>query len=363
MNTRRVTIGQPNTPLRAILEVEGNTRVVAVLLPNGSPMPYKDIPQWVFMDIRHRGMVYVGDALLETQMPQQTPPIHSPSPQGTWHKNCKPACVVAASVIGLFAIIGIFVPDTPDDDSTSPVVAGSPTRIPRVIPTSTPRSTPTPLPTPTPTPPTYISVGEILSTFRANPARGKVQYMGESVYVKGKVRAFNDSDSRVVYLTPDATWETEDYEVFLVRLATLQQAASLSRGDEISMLCKISSGYAFPHGHEIECTPVGTVSIPPTPTPSPIPTQTPIPTPTALSASLPAGAATVQAVPTATIATQPASTPTFDERRQTVIDQYCGGSGYAQACVDKVGDEYCVEFYENPTQYYTRYGACTFFGF
>ena len=265
MDTRRVTykIGQPNSPLRAILEIEGDTRVVAVLTPNGSIMEYRDIPQWVFMEIRHRDLVYVGDALLETQMPNPNPP--TPNPQGKSHNKCKPAYIVAASVVGLLIIIGIIVSDTSNDNVPgSSIVVTSPTR--------------TPTPPPTPTPPTYVSVGEILGTFEANPARGKVQYMGEHVYVKGKVRGFNESDSRVVYLTPETTWETDNYEVFLVRFSTLQQVASLSRGDEISMLCKISQGHAFSSGYEIECTPVGTVSTPPTPTPSPVPTSTPLPT-------------------------------------------------------------------------------------
>ena len=175
--------------------------------------------------------------------------------------------------------------------------------------------------------------------------------MGENVYVKGKVRGFNDLDSRVVYLTPETTWETDNYEVFLVRFSTLQQVASLSRGDEISMLCKISQGHAFSSGYEIECTPVGTVSTPPTPTPSPVPTSTPLPT-------------SLSSLPTVTtettMAAKPASTPAFGERRQAVINKHCNGH---QVCEDKIGTEYCVEFYENPTQYISREGACAFFGF
>ena len=288
------------------------------------------------MDIRHRDLVYVGDALLETQMPNPNP--LTPNPQGKSHNKCKPACIVAASVVGLLIIIGIIVPDTSNDNVPgSSIVVTSPTR--------------TPTPPPTPTPPTYVSVGEILGTFKANPARGKVQYMQEPVYVSGKVRGFNESDSRVVYLTPEATWETEDYEVFLVRLPSLQQAASLSRGDEISMLCKINQGHAFPHGYEIECTPVGTVSTPPMATPSPRPTALP----TALS-SLPT------VTTETTMAVQPASTPTFDERRQAVISKYCGDTNPLQICVNKVGSDYCVAFYESPVEYIDRQAVCTFFG-
>ena len=307
-------------------------------------------------------MVYVGDALLETQSPQMQLPSRNESSSGS-HVACRHAAiyagVLAASI--MVVVVASLISSSNDGVSAVPVVEQHSTNTPG-HPTLTPRPTPTPRPTATPTPIPYVTVGDILATFKANPARGKIDYMEEHVYVKGKVRAFNDSDSRVVYLTPETTWETEDYEVFLVRLATLQQAASLSRGDEISMLCKIGSGYAFPHGHEIECSPVGPVSLPPTPTPSPIPTPTPIPSPAALSTPLPAETTTTQATPTLVVA-QPMSTPTFEERRQAVIDMYCGGSNYAQACVEKVGSDYCVEFYENPPQYYDRYSTCTYFGF
>ena len=241
---------------------------------------------------------------------------------------------IAFVTLFVLIIVGIFIPDTSDDT------------VPMTVPSSTSPATPKLTPTPRPAP-TYVSVGEILSTFRANPARGKVQYTQEPIYVSGKVRGFNDSDSRVVYLTPEATWETEDYEVFLVRLPSLQQAASLSRGDEINMLCKINQGHAFPHGYEIECTPVGTVSTPP------IPTSTPLPT-------------SLSSIPTVTtettMAAQPVSTPTFDERRQAVISKYCGDTNPLQICVDKVGSDYCVAFYESPVEHIDRQSACTFFG-
>lgn len=358
-----VNIGQPNSPLRAILEVEDDTRVVAVLRPNGSVMEYRDIPRWVFMDIRHRGMVYVGGALSETQIPQQNPVAPSSDSQGTSHNRCKPVWAVAAAIGVLFVIYGIMNPDAFESD----------------VPASS-----SPTATPTPTPPTYVHPQTILSTFRENPARGKVEYMREPIHVRGNVRSFNNSDSRVIYLTPEATWETGDYEVFLVRLPNLDTAASLSIGDELRMLCKIGLGNAFPHGYEVECIPDGPIIGPrqniPTSTPRPTlnssspskPIQTSKPTPTSTATPTPLPPATVTAIAeaiaaTATAQPTPTSTPTpvptFEERRAAVVDQYCGGSNYAQACVDKVGSDYCVEFYENPTHYYDRYGVCTYFGF
>ena len=353
-NIRRVVISGGG-PLRAILEVEDDTRVVAVLRPNGSIMEYRDIPQWVFQEIRNRGMVYIGNAFVEPEAPRSPfpqPPLSRPDDD--W-RNIKSGVLIVFAALGglfIFAVIAALISN--DGDSTIPV-AESPTRTPRVFNTPTPRPTPTPI--------AYVSVSEILDTFQANPARGKLEYMEEPIYVIGRVRGFNDSDSRVVYLTPDTTWETDDYEVFLIRLPSLAQAAALSIGDTIRTKCKIGSGYAFPHGYEIECSPIGSVLLPPTPTPRPTPT------PTATATLLPPATATAQAmVDTATATARPTSTPiftaaptlnptpTFDERKQIVIDKHCSG---VQACIDLMQTEYCVEFYENPPQYYTRYGTCT----
>ncbi len=399
METRRITIGEPNSPLRAILEVEEDRRVVAVLRLNGSPMEYRDIPEWVLRDIRERGMVYTGNVFNEPELPQQQSSL--PPPPLSQQKSgpsgmCRGCGIIAVAIGGLFLFGVILAAIFGNGDSTVPVAQPRPSptwtaeerekfheerRQATIAATEAKRSReaalataqPTPTPRPTPTPVSYVPVQDIVSTFRANPARGKVQFMQAPIHVTGKIVSFNNSDSRVVYLTPEATWETEDYEVFLIRFSTLSQAAALSIGDNIRVRCDMGEGYAFPHGYELECSPIGSVLPPPTPTPRPTPTPTataiPVPPVTATAQAAPTATAdairamaTAEAAPTATAiaaataTARPTPTPTFEERKQVVIDRHCSG---VQACIDLMQTEYCVEFYENPPQYYTRYGACT----
>ena len=159
--------------------------------------------------------------------------------------------------------------------------------------------------TPTPTPPVYVSPEEILATFKANPACGKVQFMNQPVYVNGRIRGFNNSASRVVYLTSGGGGT--DFTVFLVRFATLEEVAVLSIGDEIRLHCDLGIGEPFLEGKEMECTPVGPVS---TGRLQQQPTATPLPMAAIASPTLnPTGGPSPEATATSEAAAEPAPTP------------------------------------------------------
>ena len=162
--------------------------------------------------------------------------------------------------------------------------------------------------------------------------------MNKTIYVNGEVRSFNENDNLVIYLTQRTS--QNDYHVFLVRLSSLAAAAQLSIGDTVRIPCRLSVGEPFFTGKEIECRQIGNISstnLVPTPTAHQTPAAAETPTPQIVS-----------------------STPTFDERRQAVIRKYCGSNNPIQACVDKVGSEYCVPFYENPVEHLDRQLACSF---
>ena len=136
----------------------------------------------------------------------------------------------------------------------------------------------------------------------------------------------------------------------------------------------------------LEARPTPTPSVPTatptatnTPTPSPTPTPTPTPIPPATATALAAPTATAQAIatisaaatatarptptPTLTPTPRPTPTPSFEERRQAVIKKFCGDTNPLKICVDKVGSDYCVDFYESPVEHIDRQLGCTFFGF
>lgn len=56
--------------LRVILELEDNRKVIAVLRPDGSLVQPKDIPEWVWRAMRHRGLLFSGD-IPTTEEPSQ----------------------------------------------------------------------------------------------------------------------------------------------------------------------------------------------------------------------------------------------------------------------------------------------------
>lgn len=323
-NTRRVIISDGGA-LRAILEVEGDTRVVAVLLPNGSVVPSKDIPRWVWQAIRNRGLVYDGDAPAH-DVPSQLHGVVTRS--AGWRGMCKWTCIVFGGLVMLIFVIG-FIAAIIDSGSSGD---GGP--VSSVVPS------PTPTPFPTPTPPVYVSPEDILRTFRANPARGKVQFMEEPIYVSGTVRGFNHSDSRVVYLTREGG--QEDYMVFLVRFATLEEVAVLSIGDDISIRCDLSTGVPFLGGREIECAPVGPVSV-----------RAAASSPESTS---PSGSVDAQAEAAPQSAILDSATPT-----PTSLPRYCQGMSGAQleACLQFVEDPACRDFYDDPVGNYELAGRCT----
>lgn len=240
-----ITIGQPNSPLRVILEIEDDTRVIAVLRPNGAVMEYRDVPSWVLQQIRDRGMVYIGGALVDTTFPQPSTPQQKEHKPFGWTDACKYALYF---IIGMFVVaIVVGIIDSFDEGDASVSVASSPT------------ATPTPVFT-------WYAPAEITAVYQSNIARANVLFQSGTIGIRGKVAELHPTNPRIVYLVErDATdWmyrigETaeqeaaRDWRVIRVELP-VSQVAMLNLGDAISVRCDgLKQDRYVDTGAELEC--------------------------------------------------------------------------------------------------------------
>ena len=222
MVIRRIHIGQSNSPLRAILLIEDDTKVIAVERPNGSTMEYKDIPQWVFMDIRNRGMVYIGGVLSKA--------TQQPAPFG-YRDACKYGAYFVLGMLAIFVIISIVSTSESDSSTTSPVVAA--------------------VPTPTPTPIPWYTPAEITEVYKSHRTRANVLFEQGEVYIQSTLAEMHPSKPGLVYLVErrrpatdlalvmmetDADRDAKDWHVIRAQLPPTQ-VVNLEIGDAIGVRC------------------------------------------------------------------------------------------------------------------------------
>ena len=311
-NATLVTISDGGA-LRAVLKIVDDRKVVAVYDRDGILIPASKIPNWVWQQIRQRGLLYVRDDALDDVVTLGMRQQSNPPGAGRFSRRQKilfaslPVAAIAIYAIvvlvnalstpscsGVAAIVrdevyaeGVERGRSPEvaeyiadafcvADAASPggaydsvyaylIEGGYPAEEAEFMASysvealSRWRGDATPAPRPTPTPPTYVSASAILRAFRSNPNLGASRYLNSGpVYVQGTVREFNDADFGVVYLERTNEWMSDGFEVFYIRTSA-SEAARLSLGQTVKVHCRLEINRAIFTEEEVACRPQGPI--------------------------------------------------------------------------------------------------------